>query len=93
MVRGLPFRLSISCASAMAESGARVWCPWNAFRPPSGLGCCLFWGTGSVVVAFLFVVAPFVGVCGCSMFCCMLLCVNSGIAVILVGKGGGGGAG
>ena len=28
------------------------------------------------------------GVCNCSMFCCTLLCVHSGIAVVLVGKGG-----
>ena len=26
------------------------------------------------------------GVCNCSMFCCMLLCVNSSIAIILTGK-------
>ena len=35
------------------------------------------------------------GVCSCSMFCCALLCVHSGVAVVLVGKGvcvcGGGG--
>ena len=65
--------------------------PMECVRPPSGLGCCPFWGGGSVVVDFLFVVALFVGVCGCSMFCCSLLCVHSGIAVILVGKGGGAG--
>ena len=28
------------------------------------------------------------GVCNCSMFCCMLLCVRSGIAIILMGKRG-----
>ena len=27
-----------------------------------------------------------VGVCDCSMFCCALLCVHFGIAVILMGK-------
>ena len=26
------------------------------------------------------------GVCNCSVFCCMLLCVRSGVAVVLVGK-------
>ena len=31
-------------------------------------------GGGSVVVDFLFIVIPIVGVCNCSMFCCMLLC-------------------
>ena len=62
-----------------------VWAP----PPPGGLGCCPFWGGGSVVVGFLFVVAPVVGVCGCSVFCCTLLCVHSGIAVVLMGRGGG----
>ena len=26
------------------------------------------------------------GVCNCSMFCCMLLCVHSSLAIILMGK-------
>ena len=26
------------------------------------------------------------GVCNCSLFCCALLCVHSGVAVILMGK-------
>ena len=26
------------------------------------------------------------GVCGCSMFCCTILCVHSSIAIILMGK-------
>ena len=43
-------------------------------------------GGGSVVVDFLFIVTPFVGVCNCSMFCCTLLYVHSSIAVILMGK-------
>ena len=60
---------------------------WVHLSPhPGGLGCCPFWGGGSVVVDFLFVVAPIVGVCGCSVFCCALLCVRSGVAVVLVGK-------
>ena len=39
-----------------------------------------------IVVDFLFIVTPIVGVCNCSMFCCMLLFVHSSIAVILMGK-------
>ena len=31
-------------------------------------------------------VTPIVGVCNCSMFCCMLLYVNSSIAIILMGE-------
>ena len=44
-----------------------------------------FW-TASVVVDFLFIVTPIVGVCNCSMFCCTLLYVNFSIAIILIGK-------
>ena len=29
------------------------------------------------------------GVCNCSIFCCALLCVRSGVAVVLMGKGAG----
>ena len=43
-------------------------------------------GLGSVVVDFLFIVTPIVGVCNCSMFCCTLLYVYSSIAIILMGK-------
>ena len=39
-----------------------------------------------VVVDFLFIVTPIVGVCNCSMFCCTLLYVYSSIAIILMGK-------
>ena len=35
---------------------------------------------------FLFIVTPIVGVCNCSMFCCMLLYVHSSIAITLMGK-------
>ena len=45
-------------------------------RIPSGLGCCPFLGGGSVVVDFLFIVTPIVGVRNCSMF----------YAIILMGK-------
>ena len=55
--------------------------------PPGGLGCCLFLGGGSVVVDFLFIVTPIVGVCNCSKFCCSLLYVHSSISIILIGKG------
>ena len=50
------------------------------------MGCCPFWGGGSVAVDFLFIVTPIVGVCDCTMFCCLLLCVRSSIAIILMGK-------
>ena len=53
---------------------------------PGGLGCCPFWGGGSVDVDLLFIVTPIVGVCYCSMFCCALLYVHSGVAVVLMGK-------
>ena len=58
----------------------------NAFKPPGGLGCCPFQGRGSVIVDFLFIVTPIVGVCNCSMFCCTLLYVHSSITIILMGK-------
>ena len=45
--------------------------------PPGDLGCCPFWGGGSVVVDLLFIVTPIVGVCNCSMFCCTLFYVHS----------------
>ena len=54
--------------------------------PPGGLGCCPFYGSGSVVVNFLFIVTPIVGVCNCSMFCCTLLDVHSSFGIILMGK-------
>ena len=56
--------------------------------PPTtgGFGCCSFIGGGSVVVDFLFIVTPIVGVCNCSMFCGMLLYVHSSFAIILMGK-------
>ena len=40
----------------------------------------------SVVSCNFFFVTPIVGVCNCSMFCCMLLYVHSSIAIILMGK-------
>ena len=42
---------------------------------------------GSVVVDFLFIVIPIVGVCNnFSMFCCTLIYVYSSIAIIMMGK-------
>ena len=35
----------------------------------------------------IFIVAPVMGVCYCSMFCCTLLYVPSSFAIILMGKG------
>ena len=81
-----PCELNISCISTTAESRANIWYQWNAFKSPSGLGCCPFLGGGSVVVGFLVIVTPIVGVCDCSMFCCTLLYVHSSIAIILMGK-------
>ena len=54
---------------------------------------CPFTGGGSVVVDFLFVVAPILwggGVCNCSVFCFAFFCVHSSIAIILVGRVGAG---
>ena len=53
---------------------------------PSGLGCCPFLGSGSVVVDLLLIVTPIVEFCNCSTFCCALLCVHSTLAIILMGK-------
>ena len=44
------------------------------------LFCC------SVVVEFLFIVTPILGVCIFSKFCCTILYVHSSIAIILMGK-------
>ena len=60
--------------------------PVKCILAPGGLGCCPFYGGVSVVVEFLFIVTPIVGVCNCSMFCCTLLYVHSSIAIILMGK-------
>ena len=39
-----------------------------------------------LLLTFLFIVTPIVGVCNCSMFCCTLLYVHSSIAIILMGN-------
>ena len=55
---------------------------------PGVLGCCPFWGDGSIVVDSLFIVAPII--CGGSVFgpCFYyaVLSVLSSFAVILMGK-------
>ena len=56
------------------------------YQSVGGLSCCPFLGGGSVVVDFLFIVTPIVGVCNCSVFCCTLFYVHSSIAIILMGK-------
>ena len=43
-------------------------------------------GGGYVVVDSMLIVTTIVGFCNCSMFCCALLYVHSGFAIILVGK-------
>ena len=41
---------------------------------------------GSVIVASLLIVTPIAGFYNCSMYCCVLLCVHSSFAIILMGK-------
>ena len=40
-----------------------------------------------LMLFFLFIITPSVGVCNYSMFCCTLLYVRSGVAVVLMGRG------
>ena len=54
----------------------------------SGLGCCPFKGSGSVVVGSLLIVAPIVGFYVCSMCFCVLLLTLLSFAIILILKGG-----
>ena len=63
---------------------------WNALKTALDSGIKQFVPIkklSSVVVDFLFVVTPIVGVCNFSMFCCALLYVHFGVAVVLVGGG------
>ena len=39
-----------------------------------------------LLLTFLFIVTPILGVCNCSMVCCTLLYVHSSFAIILMGK-------
>ena len=41
---------------------------------------------GLLLLTFLFIVTPIVGVCNCSMFCYTFCFVHSSIAIILMGK-------
>ena len=70
--------LSIKCKWTV------LWCENNS-KSEAGAFWKLF-KRGSIVVDFLFIVTPIVGVCNCSMFCCTLLYVHSSIAIILMGK-------
>ena len=40
--RRLPCELDIPCTPTKAESMAKIWYQLNAFKAPSGLGCCPF---------------------------------------------------
>ena len=40
LVRWHPCELNISCTSTTAESRAKIWYQYNAFKPPGSLGCC-----------------------------------------------------
>ena len=50
------------------------------------LWLCPVWDGGSVDVDSLLIVVPIVGFCGCSIFCCALLCVLSDFAITSMGK-------
>ena len=58
----------------------------NVFQTPSGFGCCLFKGGGSVVVDSLLIASLIVGFCNCSKFCSALLCNHFSFEIILMGK-------
>ena len=45
-------------------------------------------GRSKTAVLLLLIVAPIVGFCVCSMFCCKLLCFLSSFAIILMGVRG-----
>ena len=43
IVRRIPCELNVSCTSTTAESRAKIWYQYNAFKPPpGGLGSCPF---------------------------------------------------
>ena len=54
--------------------------------PPSSLGCCPFYGGGSVVVDSFLIDALIEWFCVCSMCYCALLCVISRFAIVLIGE-------
>ena len=61
-------------------------CLYIRFTVARWLGLLSVLGRWFCCFDFLFTVTPNVGACGCSVFCCALLCVRSGVAVILMGK-------
>ena len=61
-----------------------IW-PVKYIETFDGLGCCQFWGSGSVVVNSLFIVACGL-FCVWSLFCNAVLCVISRFAIILLRK-------
>ena len=66
------------CTSTTAESRAKIWYQYTAFKPHGGLGCYPLEGGGSVVDSLLIVI-PIVGFFYCSMlfgryFCPFLFC-------------------
>ena len=73
-------KLTISCTSGrrFGASGVHLGLPVAWAVVPSGAQVLL-------LLTFLFIVTPIVGVCNCSMFCCTLLCVHSSFAIILMG--------
>ena len=60
------------CVLTTTESRAMILYHLKAFKPPGGLGCCPFYGGGSVVVNLLFGVLPI----GCGGQCLSLLCIT-----------------
>ena len=54
--------------------------------PPVALAAVRSKAVVLLLLTFLFIVTPIVGVCNCSMFCCTLSYVHSSIAIILKGK-------
>ena len=64
-------RANYFCGLTTTESRAMILYLLYAFTPPTDLGCCSFYGGGSVIVNLLFIVALIV--CGGSLFgpCCV----------------------
>ena len=74
---GLHTWLGSFCVLTAVKPGAKIWCQWSAFMRPSGLGCCLFEGGGSVVVDSLFIVATVV-----RFLCFLILLMSLRLAVM-----------
>ena len=56
------------------------------FSPPVASAAIRSKAVFLLLLIFLFIVTPIVGVCNCSMLCCTLLYVHSSIEIILMGK-------